>query len=1190
MKRLAVAIACLSAALSAHAQCGLIISEYIEGLSNNKAIELYNGTGSSIDLAAGNYVLQEYVNGASSPNASVLSLTGTVAAGATYVIANNAATTTVTSVAQQLAANSIPMNFNGNDALVLRQGGAAGTIIDSLGQASGTDPGATGWGTDPANTTDNTLRRKASITTGDTNIADTFNPATEWDGYVVNTFDGLGSHTMNCGATNTPPAIAAIGNKTATNGAALVFAVVATDATDNDVITLSAANLPAGAVFDAVTNATAVTNTFNWNPVGAVGVYTTSFFAADNDGTTTQAVTITVVAAPATNQPPVMSAISPKSVLVGSNLTFTVTATDLIDNDAITLSASNLPAGATFDTITNLTVATNSFVWNSATPAGVYTVQFYAVDNDGVTSQTATISVQNPAVEIGTSNVWINEFMYDPPGTDTNEFIELCGVAGTDLSGLSVVLYNGSGGASYYTTNLTGVLTNESCGYGTYLITFGTDGMQNGAPDGLALVQGSTVLQFLSYEGTMTASTGPAAGLTTTNSLGTLTQTNLSLQLAGTATNYNGYLWVTNAPTPGALNAGQYITGCSGPGLTVQFSPASATVGEAAGTYDVLVYKSAADSNVTAELVLGGTATQGVDYTVSTTNISLAGATTGQTVTITLLNDAVAESNETLVLTLTNVQQAANGAASTFTLTITDDDVLALAITTAVQAVQNDVTTIDIAGTAAAVVGELVWSNLLTGATGTTPAGATWSASALPLGVGLNTISVIGTNASGGSVQATRGFTRLDLPRTGTNLILVQDFEATDTWAIAQGAAFVSTATGAADFPDSQRVFNGAQSWQVINASGTLELASAAIGGYTGRQVNVRLSSTAITSGQGADGSDHVRVFVALDGAAFAASPELDLTGNSNARWGFWATNRAAIAAGSVAAVAAPQANQSTNNYSDLFVLIPDAATSVAVRVIANNDSTNEIWNVDAVRVTGFSGAPAPALFFFTNAATVAEDVGLVSVTVYKSSTNASLTGQIRLTGTATRGSDYTVSTTNLTLNGATTSQTVTVTVLDDGSIEPAETIILSLVNVVGGGTNAPGVMTLTINDNDADPDGDGMPDAWETDNFGTTTNGAAGDVDADGYSNLDEYIAGTQPANSNSFLKVTGVASGPGTQVSFFGATGRVYRLDFSDDLLNPAGWSEFTNSIPGTNGLMWVPQGATNSSRGYRVRVQLP
>ena len=96
-----IAAGLLAAAGAARAQCSLIISEYIEGSSNNKAIELYNGTGASIDLAAGNYVLQIYVNASTTPGLT-LSLTGTVAASATYVIANTSAGTGVTAAAQQI--------------------------------------------------------------------------------------------------------------------------------------------------------------------------------------------------------------------------------------------------------------------------------------------------------------------------------------------------------------------------------------------------------------------------------------------------------------------------------------------------------------------------------------------------------------------------------------------------------------------------------------------------------------------------------------------------------------------------------------------------------------------------------------------------------------------------------------------------------------------------------------------------------------------------------------------------------------------------------------------------------------------------------------------------------------------------------------------------------------------------------
>ncbi|MGD9875083.1 MAG: S8 family serine peptidase [Kiritimatiellia bacterium] len=199
--------------------CDVIISEYIEGTSNNKALEIFNGTADAIDLAAGTYIVQIYANGNISPNSPAISLTGTVAAAGTFVIANNAASNNVLAVADQVSSS---LNFNGNDAVVLRSGGASGTILDSIGQV-GTDPGAVGWGSDPVNTTDNTIRRKSSVTTGDSNTADAFDPSVEWDGYVVNTADGLGSHTMDCGGAVIPPDLGAGTAFDAASGSMILF-------------------------------------------------------------------------------------------------------------------------------------------------------------------------------------------------------------------------------------------------------------------------------------------------------------------------------------------------------------------------------------------------------------------------------------------------------------------------------------------------------------------------------------------------------------------------------------------------------------------------------------------------------------------------------------------------------------------------------------------------------------------------------------------------------------------------------------------------------------------------------------------------------------------------------------------------------------------------------------------------------
>jgi len=169
----------------------LFFSEYIEGSSYNKALEIYNATGTAIDLAAGAYSVQMYYNG--NPSAGLtINLTGTVADGDVFVVAHSSANPTILAQADQTNGAGW---FNGDDAVVLRKGT---TVIDVIGQI-GFDPGYE-WGTGVISTKDNTLRRKADICAGDTNGSDPFDPSAEWDGFAKDTFDGLGSHTSNCGA------------------------------------------------------------------------------------------------------------------------------------------------------------------------------------------------------------------------------------------------------------------------------------------------------------------------------------------------------------------------------------------------------------------------------------------------------------------------------------------------------------------------------------------------------------------------------------------------------------------------------------------------------------------------------------------------------------------------------------------------------------------------------------------------------------------------------------------------------------------------------------------------------------------------------------------------------------------------------------------------------------------------------
>ena len=179
-----------SAPVAKAAASDLFFSEYIEGSSNNKALEIYNGTGAPVDLGAGGYNIKMYFNGSASAGLT-LDLTGTVAAGDVYVAAQSTADPAI--LAQADLTNGAGW-FNGDDAVVLLKGT---TPIDVIGQV-GFDPG-TEWGSGLTSTADNTLRRKASVCVGDPDGSNVFDPAVEWDGYATNTFDGLGAHTANCG-------------------------------------------------------------------------------------------------------------------------------------------------------------------------------------------------------------------------------------------------------------------------------------------------------------------------------------------------------------------------------------------------------------------------------------------------------------------------------------------------------------------------------------------------------------------------------------------------------------------------------------------------------------------------------------------------------------------------------------------------------------------------------------------------------------------------------------------------------------------------------------------------------------------------------------------------------------------------------------------------------------------------------
>ena len=162
----------------------LIISEYIEGSSNNKALEIYNPTAQTVDLST--YTLERYNNGATtSPN--IQTMTGTLAPGAVVVFVNASATAEFKVTG---AIESEITFFNGDDVILLKNGTR---IVDSIGQF-GVDPG-TNWSANGVATSELTLVRNAGILRGRTAHDSVFDPSVEWTAYPQDTSTYLGSHT-----------------------------------------------------------------------------------------------------------------------------------------------------------------------------------------------------------------------------------------------------------------------------------------------------------------------------------------------------------------------------------------------------------------------------------------------------------------------------------------------------------------------------------------------------------------------------------------------------------------------------------------------------------------------------------------------------------------------------------------------------------------------------------------------------------------------------------------------------------------------------------------------------------------------------------------------------------------------------------------------------------------------------------
>jgi endonuclease I len=223
-------------------------------------------------------------------------------------------------------------------------------------------------------------------------------------------------------------------------------------------------------------------------------------------------------------------------------------------------------------------------VWRSATSGGPYTrltlallgasdfrdlsvvdgtTYYYGVTAVDLAGDESVLSGEASATPgVLPSGPWINEIHYDNTGSDVQEGFEIAGLAGTDLLGWQVVTYNGNGGGVTTTVDLAGVLADDGSGFG--FLWFDQAALQNGPADGLALVDAEGgVVEFLSYEGTLTATNGPAAAMTSSD-IGVTESSAValgdSLQRQGQGGWVGSFGWGPPAPhSHGTVNAGQLL-------------------------------------------------------------------------------------------------------------------------------------------------------------------------------------------------------------------------------------------------------------------------------------------------------------------------------------------------------------------------------------------------------------------------------------------------------------------------------------------------------------------------------------------------------------------------------------------------------------------------------------------------------
>ncbi len=448
---------------------------------------------------------------------------------------------------------------------------------------------------------------------------------------------------------------------------------------------------------------------------------------------------------------------------------------------------------------------------------------------------------------------------------------------------------------------------------------------------------------------------------------------------------------------------------------TASFTAGAVTVPEGAGTVTATVQLSAASTqNITVPFTVSGTATSTSDYAVSASPITiLAGATVG-TATITVVDDGAVEADETVVLTMGTPVGARSGATAAYTLTIQDNDTTqpTVSFTSSGQTVLESAGTITVTAQLSAVSAQNVTVPFVASGTATSTTDYTVTASPLTILAGQLTATATVTVVDDAAAESTE--TVILTMGTPTNAL----------------AGVTTTHTLSV-------VDNDSPTPTVAFVAST-DAVGESVGSY---QITLQLSAATATA-----------VTVPLSPTGTAASPaDYSLT-----------TASVTIPAGQTTA---------TTTVTVIDDATVESTETIVLTIGTPTGATVGATNVFTLSIADNDGG-VPIVQLTTDAQTVSEAVGTVSVTARLSATSATaVTVPFSVGGSATGGgTDYSITASPLTIAAGQTTASATITVVDDALVESSETIVVSLGVPTGASLGAFTDQTVTVTDNDFVP------------------------------------------------------------------------------------------------------------------------